>query len=48
MSFGGYTVIPDTEWPGMYRVRFPSGKLTDMVNLPRAGDLARTLGGARW
>ena len=43
MNFGGYTVVPDPEWPKMYRVRRPDGSLTDMVNLIRAGDAARAL-----
>jgi hypothetical protein len=41
MTFGGYTVVPDTEWLFMYRVRRPDGSLTDMVNLTRARDAAR-------
>jgi hypothetical protein len=41
MTFGGYTVVPDQEWPGMYRIRKPDGRLTDMVNLTRARDAAR-------
>ncbi len=32
------TVEPDSEWAGMYRVRLPDGRLTDMVNLSRAKD----------
>jgi hypothetical protein len=38
-----HTVVPDPEWPKMYRVRRPDGSLTDMVNLIRAGDAARAL-----
>jgi hypothetical protein len=30
-----YTVVPDPEWPKMYRVRRPDGSLTDVVNLTR-------------
>jgi hypothetical protein len=41
MTFGGYTVVPDPDWPAMYRVRSPDGSLTDMVNLTRARDAAR-------
>jgi hypothetical protein len=41
MTFGGYTVMPDSEWPAMYHVRRPDGSLTDMVNLTRARDAAR-------
>jgi hypothetical protein len=45
LTFGGYTVVPDAEWPKMYRVRGPDGSLTDMVNLTRARDAARTFAG---
>ena len=41
MTFGRYTVVPDTEWLFMYRVRKPDGTLTDMVNLTRARDAAQ-------
>jgi hypothetical protein len=41
MTFGRYTVVPDTEWLFMYRVRRPDGTLTDMVNLTRARDAAQ-------
>jgi len=34
-------IMPDRKWPGMYRVREPSGRLTDMVNLARAKDAAK-------
>jgi hypothetical protein len=37
------TVEPDSQWAGMYRVRFRDGHLTDMVNLSRAKDAAITL-----
>jgi hypothetical protein len=40
LTFGGYTVVPDSKWPNMYRVRSPDGTLTDMVNLTRARDAA--------
>jgi hypothetical protein len=36
-------VEPDTQWAGMYRVRLPSGHLTDIVNLTRAKDAAVSL-----
>ena len=36
----GFAVVPDTKWPGMYRVRTPDGGLSDMVNLSRAKDAA--------
>jgi hypothetical protein len=41
MIFGAYTVVPDPDWPKMYRVRRPDGSLTEMVNLTRARDAAR-------
>ena len=28
-------VVPDTVYPGMWRVRSPDGRLTDMANLTR-------------
>ena len=33
-------VVPDSVYPGMYRIRWPSGELSDMVNLSRAKDAA--------
>ncbi len=36
-------VVEDQSWKGMYRVRLDNGKLSDMVNLTRANDLALTL-----
>jgi hypothetical protein len=30
----------DTKYPGMYRVRTPDGKLSDMINRSRARDAA--------
>jgi hypothetical protein len=41
MNFRGYTVVPDPEWPAMYRVRRPDGSFTGMANLTRARDAAR-------
>ena len=32
------SIVPDAVWPGMYRLRFPDGRLSDMVNLTRAKD----------
>jgi hypothetical protein len=43
MALGGYTVVPDPDWPKMYRVMRPDGSLTDMVNLTRARDVAHLL-----
>jgi hypothetical protein len=37
------TIVPDQKWPGMWRVQFPDGHITDMVNLTRAKDAALTL-----
>ena len=37
------SIEPDTDWPGMWRVRLPDGRLTDMVNLSRAKDAALSL-----
>jgi hypothetical protein len=36
-------IVPDDRYPGMWRVRLPSGQLTDMVNLARAKDAAGAL-----
>jgi hypothetical protein len=33
-------VIPDSCWPGMWRIRTPDGSLSDMANLTRAKDAA--------
>src|SRR5262249_1307610 len=37
------TVEPDGRYVGMFRVRLPSGRLTDMVNLARAKGAAMEL-----
>ena len=34
------TVVPDSQWPGMWRIAWPDGRLSDMVNLSRAKDAA--------
>jgi hypothetical protein len=31
-------VVPDATHPGMWRVRWPDGRLSDMTNLTRAKD----------
>jgi hypothetical protein len=36
-------VVPDERHPGMWRVRSPDGRLSDMVNLTRAKDAAATM-----
>jgi hypothetical protein len=33
-------VVSESVYPGMYRIRWPSGELSDMVNLSRAKDAA--------
>lgn len=42
-KFTGYTVVPDKEWPKMFRVHAPDGTVSDMVNLTRAKDAARSM-----
>lgn len=37
------SVVQDEKYPQMWRVRLPNGQLTDMVNLSRAKDAARSL-----
>jgi hypothetical protein len=36
-------IEPDAEWPGMWRVRLPDGRLSDMANRTWAKDAARAL-----
>ena len=37
-------VVPDSEWPRMYRVHMaPAANISDMVNLTRAKDAAKAL-----
>jgi hypothetical protein len=31
-------IVPDGNYPGMYRLRLPDGSLSDLVNLTRARD----------
>ena len=33
-------VVRDERWPNMFRVQWPDGSLSDMVNLSRANDAA--------
>jgi hypothetical protein len=43
------TVIPDDLWPGLYRIRFDDGAISDVTNLSRAKDAARTVSKSfRW
>jgi hypothetical protein len=37
------TIEPDGTWLGMFRVRLPDDRVTDMVNLSRAKDAAISL-----
>jgi hypothetical protein len=41
-------VVPDHVWPGMYRVRWADGTLSDMVNLARAKDAAEAVTAAKF
>ena len=36
----GAKILPDAKWPGMFRVEFPPGTLSDTANLTRAKDAA--------
>ena len=36
-------IVPDTRRPGMWRVQRPDGVVTDMVNVARAMDAAKTI-----
>ena len=36
------TIVPDSEWAGMWRVKI-GAEISDMVNLTRAKDAARSL-----
>jgi hypothetical protein len=36
-------VVPDTDWPGMWRIACPDGQLSDLVNLTRAKDAAEVI-----
>jgi hypothetical protein len=40
-------IEPDKRWPGMWRVRFADGSLSDMVNRTRAHDVLRALRGTQ-
>ena len=37
------TVVPDADWPGMWRARLSDGRVSDMANLTRAKDAAISL-----
>lgn len=34
-----HTLVEDTQYPGMWRVRYPDGTLSDMFNITRANAL---------
>jgi hypothetical protein len=34
-------IVPDAKWPGMYRIKWRGGALSDMVNYTRAADALR-------
>jgi hypothetical protein len=36
-------IVPDGRWPGMWRISWSDGRLSDMVNLSRAKDAAIAL-----
>ena len=36
-------VVPDARWPGMWRIRRHDGRLSDMLNISRAKDAARSI-----
>jgi hypothetical protein len=36
-------VAPDFDWPDMWRIAWPDGRLSDLVNLPRAKDAAEAI-----
>jgi hypothetical protein len=38
-----HTLVEDTDYPGMWRVRSPDGTLSDMFNISRAKALLRRL-----
>ena len=39
----GNSITPDAKYPSMWRVRYPDGSLSDIVNLTRARDGALCL-----
>ena len=40
-----HSLIEDTKYPGMWRVQYPDGSLSDMFNLTRAKALLQHLEG---
>jgi hypothetical protein len=45
-TLGAVSIVRDAKWPSMYRLRFPDGRLSDMVNLVRAKDALAAMKGA--
>ena len=43
-TLGVISIVRDGEWPNMYRLRLPDGRLTDLLNLVRAKDALAALG----
>jgi hypothetical protein len=41
--WSGARIVPDPVWPKMFRVEYPKGVLSDMVNRTRAKDAAAHL-----
>ena len=39
-KWSGASIVPDQKWPNMWRIEYPTGKLSDMVNKARAKDAA--------
>jgi hypothetical protein len=37
------SIVPDEKYPLMWRIRYPDGSLSDMVNKSRARDAARSI-----
>ena len=42
-QLSGYSIVADDRYPTMWRVRSPSGALSDMVNRVRAKDAAEVM-----
>jgi hypothetical protein len=41
------TIVPDSKYPGMYRIRYADGSSSDLLNLARAKDALAGFGAAR-
>jgi len=42
-KFPKLQIVPDATYPGMWRVQYPDGRLSDMVNKTRAKDAAKSI-----